>query len=150
MIFCHLPVLQCANFIHYVLSLVHWALLFIRKTNEISTFPKYHKHILSSMLTSIFAPFESSWGHLGATLGPPWVPFWTILGPLGVMLWALGAILGPLWSILDASWNLLEAILIPLAPTWSFLLHLDAFGEVLWDHLVSFGCHLGAIFFILD
>ena len=96
MIFCHLPVLQCGNFIHYVLSLVHWDLFLIGKTNEISTFFKCNKNILSSILAPILAPFEAFWDHLGAILGP----LGAILGPLGAILGPFGAILGPLGAIL--------------------------------------------------
>ena len=51
------------------------------------------------------------------------------------MLWALGAILGPLWAILDTFWNLLETILLPLEPSWSLLVHLDASRGPFGDQL---------------
>ena len=85
----------------------------------------------SSISTSILIPFERSWGHFGAILGP----FAAISGPLGVMLWVLGAILGPLWAIFDTFWNVLEPILVPLEPSWSLLVHLDASGSALGDQL---------------
>ena len=70
------------------------------------------------------------------------------------MLWAPGAILGPVWGILDTSWNLLEAILVSLEPSWSLLVHLDASGEALGDHLgaiwVAFGRHFAHFGFILN
>ena len=95
------------------------------------------KNIFSSILASNLAPFETLWDHLGA-----------ILGPLEAILGPLGAILGPLcaiWDFLGTSWDLLEAILAPLEPSWSLLVHLGASGEAplrtIWVPFWSFWIH---------
>ena len=95
--------------------------------------------MLSSFLAPIWALFEAFWDHLGSILGP----FAAISGPSWGHVVRPWSHLGSCLAILDAFWNLLEDILVPLEPSWSLLVHLDASKEALGDHLGAIWVRFG-------